>query len=36
VRSAEGLPNRNLGIDVRAPKRIMPEQAQRLRDDRAA
>ncbi len=36
VRSAEGLPNRNLGIDVRAPKRITPEQAKWLRENRAA
>ena len=36
VRSAEGLPNRNLGIDVRAPKRITPEQAAWLRATRAA
>ena len=36
VRSAEGLPNRNLGIDVRAPKRITPEQAAWLRAIRPA
>jgi len=36
VRSAEGLPNRNLGIDVRAPKRITPEQAKWLRENHAA
>jgi hypothetical protein len=36
VRSAEGLPNRNLGIDVRAPKRITAEQAAWLRETRAA
>jgi len=31
VRSAEGLPNRNLGIDVRVPKPITPAQARWLR-----
>lgn len=36
VRSAEGLPSRNLGIDVRAPKRITAEQAAWLREHRAA
>jgi hypothetical protein len=36
VRSAEGLPNRNLGIDVRAPKRITAEQAAWLRQTRPA
>jgi hypothetical protein len=36
VGSAEGLPNRNLGIDVRAPKPITPEQAKWLRENRAA
>ena len=36
LRSAEGLPSRNLGIDVRAPKRITPEQAAWLRETRAA
>lgn len=36
VPSAEGRPNRNLGIDVRAPKPITPEQAAWLRATRAA
>jgi len=36
VRSAEGLPNRNLGIEVRAPKPITPAQARWLREQRAA
>jgi len=36
VRSAEGLPSRNLGIDVRPPKPITPDQAKWLRDQRAA
>ena len=36
VRSAEGLPNRNLGIDVRAPKPITPAQAKWLRATRPA
>ena len=36
VRSAEGLPNRNLGIDVRPPKPITPEQAAWLRAVRPA
>jgi hypothetical protein len=36
VRSAEGLPNRNLGIDVRAPKPITPAQARWLREQHAA
>lgn len=36
VRSAEGGPNRNLGIDVRAPKPITPEQAKWLRATRPA
>ena len=36
VRSAEGLPSRNLGIDVRPPKPITPAQAQWLREQRAA
>jgi hypothetical protein len=31
-----GRPNRNLGIDVRAPKPITPEQAKWLRANRAA
>jgi len=35
VRSAEGLPSRNLGIDVRPPKPITPDQAKWLRDQRA-
>jgi len=35
VRSAEGLPNRNLGIEVRAPKPITPAQARWLREQRA-
>ncbi len=36
VRSAEGRPNRELGIDVRAPKPVTPEQAAWLRRTRAA
>jgi hypothetical protein len=36
VPSAEGLPSRDLGIDVRAPKRITAEQAAWLRSERAA
>ena len=36
VLSAEGLPNRNLGIVVRPPKPITPEQARWLREHRAA
>jgi hypothetical protein len=36
VASAEGLPNRNLGIDVRPPKPITREQAKWLRQQRAA
>lgn len=36
VRSAEGLPSRDLGIDVRAPKPITPAQAAWLRAERAA
>ena len=36
VPSAEGLPNRHLGIDVRPPKPITPEQAKWLRERRAA
>jgi hypothetical protein len=36
VGSAEGLPSRNLGIDVRAPKPITPEQAAWLRATRTA
>lgn len=36
VRSAEGRPSRDLGIDVRAPKPITPEQAAWLRSRRAA
>ena len=36
VRSAEGLPSRNLGIDVRPPKPITPDQARWLREQRAA
>jgi hypothetical protein len=36
VLSAEGLPNRNLGIDVRPPKPITPAQAKWLREHRAA
>lgn len=34
--SAEGLPSRNLGIDVRPPKPITPAQAKWLREQRAA
>jgi hypothetical protein len=36
VASAEGLPSRNLGIDVRPPKPITPAQAKWLREHRAA
>ena len=36
VRSAEGLPSRNLGIDVRPPKPITREQAKWLREQLAA
>lgn len=36
VRSAEGQPNRDLGIDVRAPNPITPAQAAWLRETRAA
>jgi hypothetical protein len=36
VRSAEGLPSRNLGIDVRAPKPITAAQARWLHAQRAA
>lgn len=36
LRSAEGLPSRDLGIDVRPPKRITAEQAAWLRANRAA
>ncbi len=36
LRSAEGLPSRKLGIDVRPPKPITPAQAQWLREQRAA
>ena len=36
VRSAEGRPNRELGIEVRAPKPITPEQAAWLRRTRTA
>jgi hypothetical protein len=36
VPSAEGLPSRTLGIDVRAPKPITPAQAKWLREQRAA
>lgn len=35
VRSAEGLPSRNLGIDVRPPKPITPAQAKWLREQAA-
>lgn len=36
VCSAEGQPNRKLGIEVRAPKPITPAQAAWLRETRAA
>lgn len=36
VRSAEGLPSRSLGIDVRPPKPITAAQAKWLREQRAA
>lgn len=36
VRSAEGGPNRDLGVDVRAPKPLTAEQAAWLRAPRAA
>jgi hypothetical protein len=36
VRSAEGQPDRGLGIEVRAPKPITPAQAAWLRATRAA
>jgi hypothetical protein len=36
VRSAEGGPDRHLGIDVRPPKPITPAQAKWLREQRAA
>ena len=35
VRSAEGAPNRDLGIEVRAPKPITAAQAAWLRADRS-
>ena len=36
VRSAEGQPNRSLGIEVRAPKPITAAQAAWLRETRPA
>lgn len=36
VSSAEGQPNRDLGIEVPAPKPITPAQAAWLREGRAA
>jgi hypothetical protein len=36
VRSAEGTPNKGVGIDVRAPQRVTSKQLGQLRSSRTA